>query len=188
MTGGGRLYRLELRNGALCGSCGKMFADGRLLDFAHMDGGKKLHGTIHGRSIDPSSIKTLSKTIEEVKLCDLLCANCHALESAVAENSYPTDRDNETSVERLRRLQFVNAEKLKRGGCVDCGVRVDETIPNFPMFDFDHRPGTEKKDKISRLVRDRYSSSTIQREMALCDLRCKCCHRLATLTRNAFPN
>lgn len=182
--------RLELRNGSRCDSCGKTFADGRLLDFAHRDSTNKLCGREHGRRIDPSSIETVAKTRLELRLCDLLCGNCHTLETSVAENDYPNKRGQDTSasVERQKRLEFVNAEKLKRGKCVDCAIAVDPSIPNFPMFDFDHRPGEPKREKVSRLVRDRYSLVAIQNEMHLCDLRCKCCHRAKTLQRTTIHN
>jgi len=181
--------RLDLRNGSRCASCGKTFVDGRLLDFAHRDSTNKLCGREHNRRIDPSSIESLSKTEKEVKLCDLLCANCHSLETSVAENDYPNKHsDSSVCMERQQRLEFVNAEKIKRKACVDCGVKVDPSIPNFPMFDFGHKPGSQKRAKVSRLVRDRYSLQSIQQEMYLCDLRCKCCHRSASLNRQRFAH
>lgn len=59
---------------------------------------------------------------------------------------------------------------LKASGCIDCG----ETHP--ATLDFHHRDPSEKKATIARLL-SVSSITTIQTEIAKCDLLCSNCHR-----------
>lgn len=66
--------------------------------------------------------------------------------------------------------QFI--AKYKRSHpCIDCGC-------NDPrVLEFDHVRG-KKKDNVSNLVSRKYPISTIEAEIAKCDVRCANCHRI----------
>jgi hypothetical protein len=62
--------------------------------------------------------------------------------------------------------------------CADCDMLC--TSENFPMFDWDHLPGTQKLFSISAASR---AKSTILAEIAKCELVCANCHRMRTWYR-----
>ena len=72
-------------------------------------------------------------------------------------------------------MRKVVAEALS-GGCVDCGTS------DIRVLEFDHVRGT-KVDGIGSMIRRGRSIATVQTEIAKCEVRCKNCHALATLTR-----
>lgn len=81
-----------------------------------------------------------------------------------------------------RNKQVVIDEKLRRGSCLLCNLKV--TKLNAAEFDFDHRNPQEKTSSVSRL-----KSGQIDRlvnEMAKCDLLCCQCHRRKTLDNKDF--
>ena len=68
-------------------------------------------------------------------------------------------------------------EKLRRGSCMDCGLKV--TRDNYICFDFDHRDPSLKSFAISAKRKD-VSKALLEAEFAKCDLVCANCHRLRT--------
>ena len=75
----------------------------------------------------------------------------------------------------MRRL--ANQEKLNRGACVDCGLKVH--VGNLVAFDFDH---VERETKTLGIAAMKASSTPKQlaEELVKCVLRCAICHRLKT--------
>lgn len=63
--------------------------------------------------------------------------------------------------------------------CVDCGEK-DPLV-----LDFDHVRGA-KKDNISRMIRHIYAWSTIEAEIAKCEIRCANCHRRRTAVQQGW--
>ena len=61
--------------------------------------------------------------------------------------------------------------------CVDCG----ET--DLRVLEFDHRPGEVKSADVGRLLVTGFSWTSIERELAKCDVRCSNCHRIVTCER-----
>ena len=57
--------------------------------------------------------------------------------------------------------------------CIDCGYT------DIRVLDLDHVRGT-KREAIARMVRMGYSWSTIEAEIAKCEVRCANCHRIKT--------
>jgi len=86
----------------------------------------------------------------------------------VAENK-KADKD------RARRYIL---DYLSTHPCVDCG----ESDPI--VLEFDHVRGKNKD--IARLVMDGYSIDTIQREIDLCQVRCRNCHARKTAKERGF--
>ncbi|GAA1938911.1 hypothetical protein GCM10009775_33800 [Microbacterium aoyamense] len=81
------------------------------------------------------------------------------------------------TAEQRRASKDFLAAYLREHPCVDCGNA------DIRVLDFDHRPGTEKRLDVMRMVKDGYSLAKVEAEIAKCDVRCRNCHAIATLTR-----
>jgi hypothetical protein len=81
-----------------------------------------------------------------------------------------------TAVRRAESKSFL-AEHLLGHPCVDCGNA------DLRVLDFDHRPGTQKRGDVMRLVADGFSIARIDEEVRKCDVRCRNCHAIVTLER-----
>ncbi len=80
---------------------------------------------------------------------------------------------------KKRRLQAIAyAQEAKNKPCADC----DESYPYYIM-DFDHKPDSEKKYLINKLVKTGTAISTLQKEIDKCDVVCSNCHRIRTHKR-----
>ncbi|MFB4350191.1 hypothetical protein [Microbacterium sp. CR_7] len=51
------------------------------------------------------------------------------------------------------------------------------------MLDFDHRPGTAKKDAVMAMVPNGFGLKALTDEIAKCDVRCRNCHAVVTYER-----
>ncbi len=85
-------------------------------------------------------------------------------------------------LERLRcQTEYIQKIKLD-AGCMDCGLKTTVT----EVYEFDHRPGTEKVDGIARL---RFGTmAQLVAEIAKCDVVCANCHRIRTMRRGYGRN
>lgn len=61
--------------------------------------------------------------------------------------------------------------------CVDCGEA------DVRVLDFDHREGCSKAAEVMRLAQNGYSVTSVMREIAKCDVRCRNCHAKVTYER-----
>ena len=75
-------------------------------------------------------------------------------------------------------VQIIRSMKIGRT-CADCPLIC--TVENFPVFDWDHRPGTEKKFNLS--APGGRAQKTVQAEVAKCEVVCANCHRMRGFTR-----
>jgi hypothetical protein len=173
----GRLRRLKvialinkLKEGG-CATCG--IKDTRVLDLAHITREGK-YTNKHGITVNPSNL-TYSALLKEAPKLKVLCAIHHRLETAEECKS-----ENNTPGLVAKKLLLRN-EKLKRGGCVDCGLQVicTDQCDNTMAFDFDHINRDEKINHLSDMV---YKSSDeeIINEMPKCVIRDTNCHRIKT--------
>ena len=89
------------------------------------------------------------------------------------------------TVLRRWKQHVVNLEKLRRGKCVDCGLRVPFDRPY--LFDFDHRERQAKVDAVSKMCRANTMQAIVE-EMAKCDLVCALCHRIRTHEKRDFDH
>lgn len=85
------------------------------------------------------------------------------------------DRNISIFAENRERLY----EYLAVHPCVDCGNN------DVRVLEFDHVRGS-KVDSVSRLLSNRASWDTIEREIAKCEVRCANCHRIKTGERGGF--
>ena len=168
--------RADLKKTGCCDECG-YDEDYRALDFAHFERSEK-YVQPSGRTLGITKM-TKAQFAEELHKVRLLCAICHMLETQVEWQS-STGR-NRIKIRTLREVT-ANAEKLRRGHCIDCHLQVTEDT--FCLFDFDHRLGTIKITGIGNMINTSNPSvEEVVLEMAKCDLRCKICHRIETANR-----
>lgn len=107
--------------------------------------------------------------LKEIRKCDLVCRNCHALRThgpkVVSQNAHPRHRANQN---RVMAIKVATA-------CGDCGRHFSPC-----QLDFDHVRGSKYKE-VSQLISR--SWATIETEIAKCDLVCANCHRKRTKKR-----
>ena len=84
-------------------------------------------------------------------------------------------RDEAIFIENRRKL----AAYLVCHPCIDCG------ITDIRVLEFDHVHGI-KRDNIARMIQVGCSWSTIESEIAKCEVRCVNCHRIQTIERGGF--
>lgn len=90
------------------------------------------------------------------------------------KETYAENLKEDVAEKPLRKRQIINAEKKKRGACVDCKRAVtDQTIV---AFDLDHRQEHEKIQCVSIMASQLAPDQRIIDEMKKCDLRCANCH------------
>jgi hypothetical protein len=179
-----KLWLQNTRKNSKCTNCG--YKDHwECLEFAHIDRETKYIGKRSKKRRAISQLMSISAMEKELKKCKILCARCHRIETH-DENQ---KQQSQTSCGRHNRRvagerrEFVNAEKLRRGKCMDCGfeVKTDNTF----LFDFDHLDASRKMEGVASMVvnRSTYSIEDIRVEMTKCDMRCVNCHILITRHR-----
>lgn len=104
---------------------------------------------------------------KELRKCQPLCRFCH-MKKTNAERNPQRDKC------KIRRRAIINAEKKKRGVCLQCSRPVED---DFSCFDFDHREPVKKLFCVSSSVN--FSTKNfhlVYAEMTKCDLLCCVCH------------
>lgn len=159
---------IDLLLSGRCRDCGR--ADPLVLEFDHV-GPKRAEV---GRLVREGY--RLSKIIQEIANCELVCANCHRRRTALRARSWRIDPDwraaGESRPLRKRNLEFI-VEYLQSATCADCGER-DPVV-----LDFDHVGA--KRDGVVQLAYQEHSIASIEREIAECQTRCANCHRRSTI-------
>lgn len=128
-----------------------------------------------------SGLNTVSKTLARRAKCKEcgLPLNGYAPEGICGRPACKALR-NQGPVRATK--EWIRAFKLGKK-CADCGLGCDEG--NFPVFDWDHRPGVEKVRSVSQMIG--WPHVAVLAEIAKCDLRCSNCHRLVTHNRRVPP-
>lgn len=130
----------------------------------------------------------LQKPIEDFPWKNRLLGKRHTVcKKCYAERSNQWYQDNKEShiqnvmanknADRVRARRF-KEEYLSSHPCVDCG----ETNP--VVLDLDHVRG--KNAAVGRLVADGATIERIQREIDLCEVRCRNCHAKKTAKERGF--
>jgi hypothetical protein len=117
----------------------------------------------------------LDKVVAEIGECELVCPNCHRRRTAQRIRSWrldPTARSATcTRPLRQRNLLFLLGW-LEEHPCVDCG----EADP--VVLDFDHVG--QKRAGVVQLAHREHAITSLEREIAECEVRCATCHRRRT--------
>lgn len=161
-------YRI---NNSICEICG--IDDPNVIQIDHIDPSKKPKTSKNNRAVQSFRLCILKKDLQSDNTRNL-CSNCHRKHTS---NVYGYGQNKNKHIRR--RYEYINNEKLKRGGCLDCGYN-DFTC--FSVFEFDHIDPNSKKFGISSLTRKRKEIfwSNIDSEMEKCELRCGNCHQIRT--------
>ncbi|MBO0979953.1 hypothetical protein [Microbacterium sp. SD291] len=108
---------------------------------------------------------------------------CRECNREASRRYYRRNREHHIAVIRTRTkaqketsIAFL-AEYFTSHPCIDCGE------PDLRVLDFDHRPGSAKRDSVMRLVRNGHPLATIAAEIEKCDVRCRNCHAIVTYER-----
>lgn len=152
-----------------CMDCGKTYPH-YVLDLDHMDGYIKID-----KVSSIASRGTIEQTKEEIKKCQVVCANCHRLRTA---KQFPYNNKSGPRYTLFREI----LDKLKSAPCVECG---NIFLPI--QMDFDHIKGN-KIDKISNMLRDGCEIKLFIEEVKKCENVCVNCHRVRTFTNERNSN
>ena len=113
---------------------------------------------------------------------DTICISCSR---AYQHDWYVSNRDDVIERAHARRNRIRAENRLRAWAylgelpCVDCGE------PDPVVLEFDHVRG-EKKTEISRLISAGVAWSTIELELAKCEVRCVNCHMRRTARQLGF--
>jgi len=144
-----------------CVDCAE--SDVVVLEFDHRETAQKRNAVTYLAARKPWHIVAL-----EIAKCDVRCANCHRIRTALQFAWGVPGRH----AYRDRNRALVN-NFLREHPCVDCG------ITNPIVLEFDHRDPTQKEHEIARLIADA-SWERLKQEIEKCDVRCANCHRRRT--------
>lgn len=164
----------DIRRQGKCMNC-SYSRDWRALEFAHFSRDTKARGR-RGQTRNVADFHTLGSLLEEVAKTRLLCVCCHRMETRTEIDAAKLARGPvKQEAFRLKNYAIVNAEKLRRGACVDCGLLI--TASTVAAFDMDH------KDRVLKLFSIGAKTASLEKvtvELAKCELRCGNCHRIKT--------
>jgi hypothetical protein len=129
------------------------------------------------RNIEDFNWKYKAKGIHQ-SLCRL-CTTHHSRKHYKNNKEIYVNRAHKRNVHIYKENRQLLYEYLTLHPCVDCGN-------NDPrVLEFDHVRGA-KVDEVTRMVSNRASWNTIEREIAKCEVRCANCHRIKTSERGGW--
>lgn len=152
----------------------------RVLDFDHLtEKEQRERGLLKPEDKFVAKVRTVCRMRSESKMtlealkCQLLCVECHIIETIGREMGYA-----ESELSRLTRQKMQYVNNLKAKGCSCCGY-FNENMPRF--FDMDRIDPSSKIDDVSEMVRNgRYTLNDVINECLKCRVLCKFCHRIHT--------
>lgn len=166
---------LRVLRSSPCPDCGGIFAPHQM-DFDHRDPAEKAFRLTAGAAM----LKSRAVLHDEVRKCDVVCANCHRVRTWKRHADRPAPSGSSRYLDRKRamwRIQAQLLDQIRHMPCADCGGR-------FPAcaIDFDHRDPVDKRYAVTRMI-GRAGTARMLAEVAKCDIVCANCHRLRTFDR-----
>ncbi len=143
--------------------------DIRVLEFDHVSGQKS--GEISDLLRQGYSWLTIEA---EIAKCEIRCANCHRIKTFTCYKSW---RNTQSDLQRDKNYQQMHLY-LSTHPCIDCNEA------DIRLLEFDH-VREHKRDNISRLLTQGYSWTSLETEIAKCEIRCANCHRIKTSERDS---
>jgi hypothetical protein len=163
-----RRFVLDVLAASRCADCG--LADPLVLEFDHLG-----HKTAGVSSLVHEGYR-LERIKAEVACCEVVCANCHRRRTTMrAGGSWRLDHSRLPAHRPLqkRNLLFI-LDHLGRSRCIGCGER------DAVVLEFNHT-GPKRGRGVVWLSFQEYSISSLEAEIAQCEVRCANCHRRSTI-------
>ena len=110
---------------------------------------------------------------------------CKYCQSQVSKQHYKNNKQSYFDRVRTREVLVIEdnqkrlTDYLRLHPCADCGQT------DIRVLEFDHVRGN-KSNNIARMVGEGFSWSTIEAEIAKCEVRCANCHRIKTNERSGW--
>lgn len=161
-----------------CTDCHKCFPP-ESMDFDHVTGDKLVSiADLAGSSYSDSELLFLLE--EELKKCEVVCANCHRIRTITrhknsARRDYFEDKMNSKllSAKKLYVYDFVS-----KHGCMDCHES------DMRVLELDHVSGDKVADLAYMSTGTRtYGLEDVKIEVAKCEVVCVNCHRVRTRSK-----
>lgn len=117
------------------------------------------------------------------KDCGIRNTRCKHCQSLVSKRHYENNKQSYLNRARAREVEVIEDNRkrltdyLAHHPCMDCGHT------DVRVLEFDHIRG-KKSGNISKMMGLGYSWSTIEAEIAKCEVRCANCHRIKTSERH----
>lgn len=102
---------------------------------------------------------------------------CRFCQSQVSKQHYKNNKQSYLDRARAREPLVTEDNRRKLTEYLSCHPCVDCGETDIRVLDFDHVKGKKSGD-ISRMMNIGYSWSTIEAEIAKCEVRCANCHRI----------
>ena len=110
---------------------------------------------------------------------------CKFCQSRISKQHYKNNKQSYIDRARNREVQVIEDNQRRLAGYLACHPCVDCGLTDIRVLEFDHVRGRKLSD-ISRMVIYGYSWTTIEAEIAKCEVRCANCHRIKTNDRSGF--
>lgn len=116
---------------------------------------------------------------------DIRQTRCKCCQSQINKRHYQNNKQSYLDRVRIREVGVIEnnrkrlADYLRHHPCVDCGQT------DIRVLEFDHVRGN-KSNNIARMVGEGFSWSTIEAEIAKCEVRCANCHRIMESEKRGF--
>ena len=150
-----------------CIDCGE--ADPLVLEFDHL---RDKRAAVSALRVAATGCRAIA---DEIRKCEVVCANCHRRRTARRTGWWRLDPDSEPPPS-LSRCEVRNARHmfavLRASGCVDCGEA------DLVVLDFDHIG--PKRANVTHLAYQGCSLRRLDEEISACEPRCANCHRRRT--------
>ena len=154
-----RDFRDTIKN-VNCFDCGKKYPP-CAMDFDHRE------PIFKSFNISEAQSKNLEVIKEEIKKCDVVCANCHRIREASRRNT--------------KKLTYYSpiVNPLKNKPCMDCHIKYESFV-----MDFDHTDPFKKSFHISKpKFKTEDKKKELIEEIMKCDVVCANCHRIRTFVK-----
>jgi hypothetical protein len=121
-------------------------------------------------------IHSVDKLIEELKKCDVYCANCM---KEIKVKKFLKETNGKESRNRRRKKLKEIIDGMKSNSCGDCGKK----YPPYVM-ELDHLDGGKKVDSVSKMINKERPIEMILEELKKTEPICTNCHRIRTYRRS----
>ena len=110
---------------------------------------------------------------------------CKFCQSQVSKLHYKNNKQSYFDHARMRDALIIENNQKKLANYLSCHPCIDCGQTDIRVLEFDHVRG-DKANNIARMIGEGFSWSTIEAEIAKCEVRCANCHRIKTNERSSW--